>query len=301
MSIDNSKTQEIKRLTTPLTIHELKAYDSNGNILKCVETLSDVRYMLEPEESILSDDEVLKYASHSKAASKIRLKRGFGNVHDILLIHDSLPPILGIYYVILICITFTAFYDKNTSLMICLIILMCIPLLYLYYIFNLKRYEPKTPKKNVDKVESSQKPTQAQNISNEAFEIQSLKKYEKETNDLKVVFDVKEEVVRDLIKKRFEPPQITYDRFISAVDSCHKLFYIQVDAVENITKWAGEDSPRVEKELDNKINTMKKIIDQIEGLTNELVINLSSKESSDEDVKSILGDVENLIDDVKEY
>lgn len=74
MPIENSKAHEIKRLTTPLTFKNSKAYDDEGNIINCVETLYDVRYILEPRKGILSDDEILKYAPKSKAASEIRLK-----------------------------------------------------------------------------------------------------------------------------------------------------------------------------------------------------------------------------------
>ena len=52
MSIETPKSSEIKRLTTPLTIKDFKAYDSNGNMLKCCETLSDVRFTIEPKEGI---------------------------------------------------------------------------------------------------------------------------------------------------------------------------------------------------------------------------------------------------------
>ena len=45
---------------------------------------------------------------------------------------------------------------------------------------------------------------------------------------------------------------------------------------------------------------MKQIINQIEELTNELVININDNQTSDE-VKNLLDDMENLIDSVKEY
>ena len=46
---------------------------------------------------------------------------------------------------------------------------------------------------------------------------------------------------------------------------------------------------------------MKKIIDQIEDLTNELVINISSSGESTDEVKNLLDDMENLIESVKDY
>ena len=73
MPTDNSKALEIKRLTTPLTFDKLNAYDSEGNIITCIETINEVGYVIEPKEGILSDDEILKYAPKSKAASRVRL------------------------------------------------------------------------------------------------------------------------------------------------------------------------------------------------------------------------------------
>jgi len=64
---------------------------------------------------------------------------------------------------------------------------------------------------------------------------------------------------------------------------------------------AAEDSPRVHDELENKIEAMKKIINQIEDLTNELVINISSSGDSTDEVKNLLDDMENLIESVKDY
>lgn len=299
MPIENSKAHEIKRLTTPLSFKNSKAYDANGKLIKCTETLSDVRFIVEPNTGILSDDEVLQYAPQSKLASSIRLKRGFGDIEDILLVYESLPWFLGLYYVILICMVVPVLYSKNAMWMFLFLILFIVPLVYLYYIFNLKRYENKQVNKLVDIPQNTQKST-VQPLNEDAG-LESLKKYEKEVNNLKVLFDVKQEVVRDLIKKRFEPPQITYDKFISTIDNSQELFNIQKDAALNIIHLAAEDTPRVQEEINNKIQTMKQIINQIEELTNELVINISSDDESTQEVKNLLDDMDNLVESVKDY
>ena len=300
MSNETPKSNEIKRLTTPLTIKDFKAYDSEGNLLKCSETLSDVRFIVEPKQNILNDNEILQYAPQSKSASQIRLKRGFGNIQDILLVHESLPWILGLFYVVLICIAVPVTFSKNIVGMYLILVLVIIPLLYLYYIFNHKKYAKDTVKKQVKeskKVDTSVSTPVAEKSSG----LDSFKKYEKEISNLKVVFNVKEKVVRELIEKRFEPPQITYDKFMSSIDNCHKLFYAQSDAASNIIDLAVEDTPRVQDEIEGKIDAMKKIIDQIEDLTNELVINISSSGESTDEVKNLLDDMENLIESVKDY
>ena len=300
MFLETLKSKEIKRLTTPLTFKGSKAYDSKGNLVRCSETLSDVRLVVEPEEYVLSDDEILQYAPLSKLASKIRLKRGFGNAQDILLINESLPWKLGLYYTVLVSLSIPVFYSRMTLWMFVALILSVIPLIYLYRIFRLDTY--KETKKPLRKAEDKTKQkTESPVKTEETTAIESLKEYEKEINNLKVLFNVKQEVVRDLIKKRFEPPQITYDKFINTIDKSEKLFNTQAEEALNIIKLAVEDTPRIRSELENKIDTMKRIISQIEDLTTELVININSTDKSSEEVKVLLEDMENLTDSIKDY
>lgn len=301
MSSEIAKAQEIKRLTTPLKFKDSKAYDSEGNLIKCVETLSDVRFIIEPHEGILTDDEILQYAPDSKAASKIRLDRGFGDISDALLVHESLPWYLGIYYVILFSILIPISYHRNFSGLIVLLILFIVPLIYAYAVLNLKRSAPRRiaekTKKRIQKADEVK-------IEDSSFEPESfdtLKMYENEIKNLKVAFEVKEKVVRNLIEKRFEPPQLTYDKFIATVDSCSKIFNNQADSSLEIIELAVDDTPGIRRELDNKINIMKRIINQIEDLTNELVINISSDSHSKDEVDVLLEDMENLVDSVKDY
>lgn len=300
MPIENSKASEIKRLATPLTFKNSKAYDSEGNVIKCIETINDVRYIIEPREGILTEDEILQYAPKSKAASKIRLKRGLGNNNDVLLVHESLPWILGIFYMILICIAVPVFFSGNRLVMLLLLVLFIVPLIYLYRIFNLNAYQNTAKRRFIPKSKREETVVQEEPVV-EDIGVESLKRYEKKVNNLKVVFEVKEEVVRDLIEKRFAPPQLTYDKFINIVDSAHKLFYRQADAASSIINLAAEDTPRVQDEIESKISSMNTIIDQIERLTNELVINISNETGASEDVANLLDDMENLIDSVKDY
>ena len=298
MSNGITKAQEIKRLTTPLLIENSKAYDCEGNLISCVETLSDVRYIIEPREGILTEDEIMQYAPESKAASKIKLKRGYGTISDVLLVHESLPWLFGLYYTVLLSISVVLFHNRSLIPMVILLVFLVLPLIASYWIFNLKNYE-----KSVKKV--SKKPKVEKNTSNageagvEKTSPVSLKEYEHKVNDLEIVFEVKEKVVKQLIEKKFEPPQITYDKFMAMIDSCHKLFYQEADSARNIVNLAVEDTPRIRGELENKISKMKKIINQIEDLTNELVVNINS--DSKDEVKVLLDDMEDLIDSVKDY
>ncbi|WP_407393087.1 hypothetical protein [Methanobrevibacter sp.] len=310
MTIDGRKTIEIQRLNTPLTIKDSRAYDRHGNLLNCTETLSDVRFIIEPKENILTDDEILQYAHDSKAASEIRLKRGIGEISDVLLINESLPWIFAFYYVILACIAIPIVYSGNKFNMFIILVLALIPLIYSYKVFNLNNYMENKPDKPKVSIKEKIKPkttnmeqakTEVEQPIVEDVGLESLKKYKTEVHNLKVLFDLKEEIVKDLIEKRFEPPQITYDKFISMIDTSHKLFYNQHDSALNIIKFAAEDTPRVESEIQNKIDSMHKIINLLEDLTNELVININDDGESTEEVKNLLEEMENLIGSVKEY
>jgi hypothetical protein len=301
MTAKITKAQEIKRLTTPLTFKQSRAYDCEGNLIGCVETLSDVKYVIEPRPGILTDSEIMQYAPDSRAASQIRLDRGIGDVSDVLLVHESLPWLLGIYYLILIVITIPTLFIRNLLFAVILLILFIVPLVYAYSIFNIKR---KRPSKVSHDNKSTTKKSADKTVNAEVIEdnhIESLDKYENEISNLKVLFEVKENVVRQLIEKKFKPPQITYDKFIKMVDSCNKLFYSQADTASNIIDLAVEDTPRIRQEIENKIDSMKKIINQIEDLTNELVININSDSESQGEVQVLLDDMEDLISSVKDY
>lgn len=303
MSGKITKAQEIKRLTTPLTFKDSKAYDCEGKLISCVETLSEIKYIVEPREGILSDDEIMQYAPESKAASQIRLKRGFGDLSDMLLVHESLPWLLGLYYVILLSISLPILFNRNLFFSVIILVLFIVPILYAYCAFNLKTYRAKDSTKS-QKRDTSNVNESSENVGmdiEEDMQLKSLKQYESEINNLKVLFEVKEDVARQLIEKKFKPPQITYDRFILMIDKCNDLFYSQADTALNIINLAAEDTPRIRKEVENKIDSMKRIIDQIEDLTNELVINISSDSDSKEEVQILLDDMEDLIGSVKDY
>ena len=299
MSNDNSKVHEIKRLTAPIAFKNSKAYDSDGNRVNCVETLSEIKYIIEPKEGLLTDDEVLQYAPESRYATKIKLQRGLGSISDVFFVNNSLPWILGLYYLILICVLVPFVYWGNKIVMFIILILSILPLVYLYKSTNPNNYrkiETKKQQKVIPKADHANSEPVRENTG-----LESLKKYEKEVNNLKVLFDVKEKVVKDLIEKCFTPPQLTYDRFMNVIDSSHKLFYSQQDSALNIINLAADDTPRIDSELESKISNMKSIIAQIEDLTNELVINLSSDEEATDEVKNLLEEMEDLTSSVKEY
>ncbi|WP_295722150.1 hypothetical protein [uncultured Methanobrevibacter sp.] len=312
MSNEDLKSQEIRRLTTPLTIRNNKVYDDKGKLLKCVETVSDVRFIIEPDNSLLTDNEILQYAPESKSAAKIRLKRGKGDYADVLLIYESVPWAVTFYYVVILSLSVLVGFYGDLFIKVILLILFIFPLLILYHIFNLNRYigksgstQNKSSGNTSSKTSNINEDPDLGNINMGKSDVEdgplnSLQSFRKEAYNLKVLFDVKENSVKDLIEKKFDPPQITYDKFITLVDNSHFVFYKQYDAIIDITQFASEDNEDVRKELNLKLQNMKDIINYIEELTNELVLNIND-DNSNEEVKELLEEMENLVDSVKEY
>lgn len=296
---------EISRLKTPLSFDDYKSYDSKGDMANCVDLINQINFYIEPEGD-LTDSEILQYAPKSKAASKIRLDHGFGELHDILNINPSIPWIIGLYYVLLIYIAIPFVCNGLRLYMFIFLILSVIPLFYLSYHFNLNRYISKYLKSTEndfdnDDVESEEISSVKEDTSlnDEKIDNKTLKKYKKEFKDLKKSYDDKEKIVKKVIKKRFKPPQLTYDKFINSVDNCHKLFYNELNNAYSIIE-LKKDNLKVKQELDNKITVLNLIIKQIDDLSDELIITFGVNESNEE-LEGLLKDIEDLIDSVKKY
>lgn len=129
--------------------------------------------------------------------------------------------------------------------------------------------------------------------------IPEFENYKAKISSLQVEFDAKEQVARELIEKRFQPPQLTYTRFISLVDKSKKIFNKESESSMNILNLATEDSPRVDSEIKSKIRIMKSIISKIDDLTNELVLSMDS--ADDGDVDMLIDDMEDMIGSIKDY
>ena len=120
------------------------------------------------------------------------------------------------------------------------ILLILIPFYNIRKILATKRsIEFKKP--NAGKIKN---PSQDINKDNPKYSssISSLVKYEKQIIGLKKVFSIKEEKLKQLIEKRFAPPQITYDKFISTVDEVYELFYNEAREALEIINYANADS-----------------------------------------------------------
>ncbi len=153
-------------------------------------------------------------------------------------------------------------------------------------------------KKPKIKPEKDKKPIEE---SEPVVEVTSSKfeKYKDELAGMKTAYMKREGRARELIEKKFQPPQLTYNKFISVVDSSTKLFNEEADNIENIISLASEDSKRIDDELKSKFEILNSLIDKMDDLINELVLSLDS--TKDDDVGGLLDDMENLIGSIKEY
>ena len=118
-------------------------------------------------------------------------------------------------------------------------------------------------------------------------------------NELKKEFDEKELTTKELIKTKFEPPQITYNRFMAVVDNCSKIFNEQYTSALNLINLSNNNSEKVDAEINSKINILQSLIDKLTDLSNELVINISK--TKDDDIDHVLNDMENLISSINDY
>lgn len=131
--------------------------------------------------------------------------------------------------------------------------------------------------------------------------IPEFKSYKYEIDNLKQAFDKKEDNITGLINKRFESGELSHNRFMSVIDSCHKLFYHQSDSATSIIEMAPEYSERLDETVKDKISIMESINDEMNNLVEELIIHDSDNEKSDEDLQELFSNMDNLINSVKDY
>lgn len=273
--------------------------DSNNSLKqKEIQRLIDSSGKKEPVKGILSDDEILKYAGDSKAAASIRLKNGSDDISDKWRIHKRkiiiLFVILIIPLILLYILSFRGYIPTVIMFLIVLLVLIDYPLYFLYIKDYTKSFDSQNQKEKP--------PTNDNEIDSSVNNLDSFNVYKSQIEDLKSLYDVKEKIAKELIEKRFEPPQLTYDKFITSVNNCTELFNNQAEITLNMINLATEHTPEMDYEIESRINILKSIIEKIDSLTNALVINIGQSQSEeDKEINNLLEDMENLIDSIKEY
>ncbi|MDO5859883.1 hypothetical protein [Methanobrevibacter sp.] len=171
-----------------------------------------------------------------------------------------------------------------------------------YAVHKLTNNNPTNKKPAKPKPEVKKMPKKAEVETRQAIEksdvIPEFEAYRVKLEELKSVYAKKDARARELIEKKFSPPQITYTRFIAIVDKSSKLFKIKSEEILNILDLASEDSPRIDSEIKSKFEILNSLIDKTDDLINELVL---SMDSEDDDVDDLIVDMEDLIGSIKKY
>lgn len=280
------KENEIIRLTSSIKIINAKAYDNQGNALDCIETLHGLEYVMEPEKGIFNEQEILKYAPNSISAAKIRIKNNIASMNDFYLVYSPLIWKIILYYLTLLILIVPIAILFNWSLLIFLV-------LFLIPIYKLKKIMQIKTDIQLNKVSSSNTKS-----FNEVF---NLVQYEKKILELKEEFETKKMKAEELIEKRFAPPQLTYDKFMSTVENAERIFMSEIDSALDIVRYTTEYSPDIEEQIQAKIKTLKILIKQIDDLLKELVLTLSKDKSKDDEIKNIINEMDRLINSISQY
>lgn len=207
-------------------------------------------------------------------------------------------------FTLLIFIMFSliAAVSKSPALVIYVVIglIFAIPASIIGFVIHKITYKDDTSAKKISHTETKKMEPPKKTVETAPqVSVNEFEEYERQLDDLKNEYYKKESRARELIEKKFQPPQMTYTKFISVVDSSTKLFNHEADNISNIIRLASEDSPRIESEIKSKFNTLNSISDKLDGLIDELVLSLDP--ASNDDVEGLLGDMENLIDSIKNY
>lgn len=138
--------------------------------------------------------------------------------------------------------------------------------------------------------------------ANDDVDVDVVSEYEEYKNqvlELQREYDLKDNHARELIEKRFAPPQLTHTKFMGVVDKSKALFAKQSDSTLTMINLASEYSPKIESEIQNRIGVLKNISSKLDDLTNELVITMS--EGNDDDIHNLFDEMSDLVKSVKDY
>lgn len=151
----------------------------------------------EPNVTLLSDEEVLKYAPKSYEASKVKLKHGIGDFSDKFHTYEGDLIILGLFgFPIIIGIIVL-------SPIIGLFIFISV-IVFLVYWFFIHDFTSEEYVRGLDE-------------------------------DLLKLFESKEKIAREMIEKKFPAPQLTNSKFNGVLDTCKCVVEEQIEILSVLT------------------------------------------------------------------
>ncbi len=125
--------------------------------------------------------------------------------------------------------------------------------------------------------------------------------YRTRLNELKAMYDIKEKNARKLIEERFEPPQLTYDRFIANVDKSTKMFNENADAISGILELGSDSNPEISEEIESRMRVLESLVQKMDDLIDELILSMSKEDKKEKNPKGFMHGMDHLINSVKEY
>ena len=151
------------------------------------------------------------------------------------------------------------------------------------------------------KIDTTPKPVEKTSKISDSEIIPEFKGYNDKITELKDTFNKKEDNITNLINNRFTKEELTYDRFTSVINNCHKIFYHHADSATSIINLAPEYSERLDESVKGKISILESINGEMNNLIEELIIHEGDDNKSDEDLKELFSNMDNLINSVKDY
>lgn len=130
---------------------------------------------------------------------------------------------------------------------------------------------------------------------------EELNKYEIRINRLKDSYDEKEEKALHLINKSFNPKEITYSRFVEQINRNHEIFYKKVDLALELNSLIDDSPDGIEDKLEKTIEVLEGMLEQLKSLIVEFIINPIYDKKSEEEIKSLHEEMDNLINSIKNY
>ena len=131
--------------------------------------------------------------------------------------------------------------------------------------------------------------------------VQTVSKYDEELSKIEQEYNLKQSRARELVEKLFDPSHMAYNKFISSIKKSNQLFNNQLDVTRKMVELDTDENEFVEREIENKIETLNAFVDKMEDLINELVIQLSTNKKDNDDINNLFNDMDELIHSVKDY
>lgn len=126
-------------------------------------------------------------------------------------------------------------------------------------------------------------------------------KYDAEVSKLEQEYNQKQARASQLVEKLFDPTHMAYSKFTSSINKSNQLFNNQLEVTKKMVELDTDGNELIEREIQNKLDTLNTFIDKMEDLINELVIHLSSNKKDNDDINNLFIDMDELIDSVKNY